>query len=154
MTNEVTYTTVMNLTSSWDMVKLQKDYQDRAGELIFQRLFEIEPGIKNVFGFQKDDDFRQNDKFAIHARTIVDMIDCVIALLGPDLDILTDQLYDLGKRHINYGVKAEHLPVMGKAVIYSLEIMLGSKFSMDDMRDWATVFKLMSDKMVEGLRSD
>jgi len=151
MTVEVTYAMVMNVTASWDALKMSKDYK-YAGELIFSRLFVLEPSARDMFGFAHDEDIRQNPKFDMHARTMVDMIDCAVAFLGPDLDPLEQQLRSLGKRHIKYGVKPEYLPIMCQAVLFALQQVLGSKFTLVDMMDWANVFQLMTSKMALGMR--
>lgn len=151
MTTEVTYTMVMNVTNSWDQLKALKAYEQRCGELIFTKLFDLAPEARYVYGFSLQEDFRLNPKYDVNAKAMVDMIDCAVAFLGPDLDPLTDHLIDLGRRHTKYGVKPEHLPVMGRAVIYALQEMLGSKFSLDDLRNWAAIFDLMVSKMLMGM---
>jgi len=41
---------------------------------------------------------------------------------------------------------------MGQAVLFALQQILGSKFTLDDTRDWTTVFQLMSSKMALGMK--
>ena len=106
-----------------------------------------------MFGFTDDEDIRQNPKFAMHARAMVDMIDCAVAFLGPDLEPLVEQLKDLGQRHIAYGVKPEYLPVMGQSVLHALKNVLGSKFSKEDTKDWLTVFEMMTIHMTAGMKA-
>jgi len=149
---EVTYTMVMNVSMSWDVLKLTPDYEKIAGHLIFIRLFELEPRATALFGFGPHQDIKEHPKFGQHAITIVDMIDCAVAFLGPDLDPLEEQLRSLGKRHLKYGVKPEFLPIMGQAVLYALQRILGSKFTLDDTRDWTCVFQLMANKMALGMK--
>jgi len=100
-----------------------------------------------------NEDIKTNLKFDIHAAAMVDMIDCAVAFLGPDLDPLEEQLITLGKRHVKYGVKPQYLLVMGQAVLFALQQILGSKFTLDDTRDWTTVFQLMSSKMALGMKA-
>jgi len=54
---------------------------------------------------------------------MVDMIDCAVAFLGPDLDPLEEQLITLRKRHVKYGVKPQYLSVMGQSVLFVLQQM-------------------------------
>ncbi len=152
MTSQVTYTMVMNVNMSWEALKLTPDYEKVAGHLIFTRLFELEPQARQLFGFGPNEDIKTNFKFDIHATAIVDMIDCAVAFLGPDLDPLEEQLITLGKRHVKYGVKPQYLSVMGQSVLFALQQILGSKFTLDDTRDWTTVFQLMSSKMALGMK--
>ena len=84
---------------------------------------------------------------------MVDMIDCAVSFLGPDLGPLVEQLNDLGTRHIAYGVKPEFLPVMGQACIYTLQQVLGStEFSFEDTKDWISVFAMMVTHMQAGMK--
>lgn len=80
---DVSYGTVMSVTMSWDRLKQVPNYQEKAGELIFCRLFELEPKARNMFGYSPTEDIRANPKFAIHAQSMVDMIDCAVGFLGP-----------------------------------------------------------------------
>jgi methyl-accepting chemotaxis protein len=115
-------------------------------------LFELAPEAKSLFGFSQDEDIKKNKKFGVHAKAMVDMIDAAVAFLGPDLDPLTDHLFDLGKRHVRYGVKADYLSMMGRSVIYALEQQLGAKFTLEDVKDWTMVFRLMVSKMILGMK--
>lgn len=83
---------------------------------------------------------------------MVDMIDCAIALLGPDLDPLEEHFAGLGRRHLKYGVKAEYLPLMGQAVLFAMQSVLGPKFTFEDMKDWIAVFDLIISKMRDGMK--
>jgi len=83
---------------------------------------------------------------------MVDMIDCAVAFLGPDLDPLEEHLRSLGKRHLKYGVKPEFLPLMGQAVLYALQKILGSKLTLEATRDWTSIFQLIATKMALGMK--
>jgi len=37
--------------------------------------------------------------------------------------------------------------------LFALQQILGSKFTLDDTRDWTTVFQLMSSKMALGMKA-
>jgi len=74
--------------------------------------------------------------------------------LGPDLDPLKDDLIDLGKRHIGYGVKSEYLPVMERAVMFAMEEILADHFTKDDRNAWQVVFHFMITHMVTGMKNE
>ena len=154
--SDITYNTVMDVTVAWDRLKLIKEYHEKAGTLIFTRLFEIEPSARELFGFSSAEEITTaNPKFVMQTKQVVDMIDCAVSFLGPDLEPLTKDLHHLGRRHKKYGVQPKHLPVMEKAVIYALEELLGNKkFTRNDRNSWQIVFHFMVMKMTEGMESD
>lgn len=119
--------------------------------LTLLRMFQLEPAAKKMFKFKDGEDIRSNPLFFKHARAMVDMIDCAVGFLGPDLDPLTEDLNALGKRHVSYGVKAAYLPLMGESLYFALSKVLGSKFTSGDQKSWEAVFAFMIDKMVKGM---
>jgi hemoglobin-like flavoprotein len=150
--SDISYSEVMNVTMSWDKMKSIEGFQERAGFLIYQRVFELEPKARSLFHFTEDEDLMANPQFALHARTMVDMIDMAVGFLGPDLDPLAEDLVELGKRHINYGVPSEYLPVMERSVIYALEELLGDKLTRDVRLSWEAIFHFMITHMVQGMK--
>lgn len=83
---------------------------------------------------------------------MVDMIDCAVGLLGPDLDPLKEDLLDLGKRHISYGVSSDYFPVMEKAVMYMLEELLDDMLTKKDRQAWQVIFHFMISNMMKGMK--
>lgn len=65
----------MDVTLCWDKIKSEEGLMDKAGELIFLRLFELEPRARALYNFTDDEDVKENPKFKVHAGSVVDMID-------------------------------------------------------------------------------
>jgi hemoglobin-like flavoprotein len=59
------------------------------------------------------------------------MVDRAINLIGPDIDLLTEILLELGEKHDKFGVKPSYYPPMGQALIITMADMLGDKFTPD-----------------------
>lgn len=85
------------------------------------------------------------------AKMFVDMIDFGVGFLGPDLDLLQEDLVALGRRHNSYGVEGRHLFSLEHAVIYAMEEMLEDTFTRADRRAWELVFQMMIKAMVQGM---
>lgn len=148
MSCEISYETVSDVSASWDRLKLsQKNYQERFGELIFSHLFELEPEILKLFKFSD----LKSPEFVAHAKVMVDMLDCVVGFLGPELDPLKKDLQRLGKRHFTYGVTADYLPEMESAVLYAFDQMLGKKLSRNERNAWQALFYFMIKHMANGM---
>ena len=96
-------------------------------------------------------DILSNPRFAKLSGSVFDMIDLSVGFLGPDLDPLADQLLDLGERHVRYGVHSSHLTAMGKAIVYTMQELLGDKFREADVKAWVKVYKFMISHMGKGL---
>ena len=87
----------------------------------------------------------------MHASYLIQMIDTALNMLGPDIELLTEMLYDLGEKHVRYGVKPAYFPVMGVALICTLEECLGSdKFTPSMKEAWVEVYQALSSDMIAG----
>jgi hemoglobin-like flavoprotein len=149
----VSYSDVMSVVASWDKAKATANFEVIAGEAILTRVFHLEPKAKAMFGFKEGEPLKKNPKFAVHSKSMVDMLDMAVSFLGPDLEPIEEELVDLGKRHLSYGVSADYLPIMERAVMFALEGILGDKLTRLDRGAWQVVFKFMIDHMAKGIKS-
>lgn len=118
------------------------------------RLFVLEPNAQLIFGFPKEmdpssDEVLKNARFVRHAKYFIQMIDKALSMLGPDIEILTEILMDLGEKHVRYGVRPEYFPSMGRALIDSVQEMLGDEeFTPEVKSDWVEVYGALSYDMI------
>ena len=54
---------------------------------------------------------------------------------------------DLGRRHVVYGVTDEHYSSVGRALIGTLEQVLGADFTPEVKEAWTTVYNVIADTM-------
>jgi hemoglobin-like flavoprotein len=54
----------------------------------------------------------------------------------------------LAKRHVSYGTKAEHYPVVGAALLWTLEKGLGDDWTPEVADAWATAYGTLSGYMI------
>lgn len=148
----VTFNDVMSVTSSWDKAKATPNFSEVAGEAILTRLFQLEPKSRALFGFRDDQPIRNDPKFYVHSKSMVDMLDMAVSFLGPDLEPIEEELQDLGKRHLAYGVNSDYFPVMERAVMYALESILDEKLTREDRGSWQVVFHFVIDNMTKGVK--
>jgi hemoglobin-like flavoprotein len=101
----------------------------------------------------------KSQRFIKHAKYFIQMIDKALGMLGPDIEILTEILLELGEKHVKYGVKPEYFPSMGRALIDTVGEELGDFFTDDVKADWVEVYGALSydmiraQKLVQGVRS-
>ena len=80
------------------------------------------------------------------------MIDRAMQLLGPDIELLTEIMLDLGSKHRQFGVKPDHFPPMGQALIGVMQEMLGSQFTDDTKGAYLEVYQALSYDMIRAPR--
>jgi hemoglobin-like flavoprotein len=89
-----------------------------------------------------------NKRFLQHAINLIQMFDTALNMLGPDIELLTDMLYDLGKKHVVYGVKKDLFPIMGDALIYTLDQTIPKHMNNENRDAWRKTFDAMSTDML------
>jgi len=150
--DNINYGDVMDVTLSWSTAKETENFKNVAGETIFLTVFEVEPAARALFNFGDNEIIKSNPAFWKHAHTMVDMIDCAVAFLGPDLEPLEEDLIELGGRHVAYRVEPQFLPVMGIAVFTALDKILGDRFDEKAQESWQKIFQFMISKMIVGIQ--
>jgi hemoglobin-like flavoprotein len=148
---DVSYSTVMQVSMSWD--KFKTFDQAKVGRAIFTRLLELEPKARDMFKLgPPGQDAQSSQQFEAHARTIFDMIDLIVCALGPDLEPIESDLIDLGRRHVRHGVPSSYLHAMERSVIDSMSTMLGIGYSESDREAWKIIFKFLTSHMIRGMK--
>ena len=109
---------------------------DKAAELFYGKLFELDPDIKPLF---KGDMEEQGKKLMKMINTAVNGLD--------RLDEIVPAVQQLGARHIAYGVKDEHYDTVGSALLWTLGAGLGDDYTEDTKEAWATVYGVLADTM-------
>jgi methyl-accepting chemotaxis protein len=72
-------------------------------------------------------------------------------MLGPEVELLTEILLELGQRHVRYGVKPEYFPSLGKVLIDTLNEAIDPKiFTQEVKNDWVEVYGALSYDMIRG----
>lgn len=145
---------VADVNDTWARVKSAKDFRQDFGLSLFTRMFEFAPAVWKAFpwghGFKAGDDLTTNPDFVVFARNFVGMLDLAIDMLGPDMDLVEEQLQHLGVSHIDYGVMPKHYPLMGRALMDTMAAKLGDRFTTRHKESWNTVYTFMSVSMMQG----
>eukprot|EP00934_Nitzschia_sp_Nitz4_P009210 Nitzschia sp. Nitz4//scaffold100_size80364//9341//9924//NITZ4_005333-RA/size80364-augustus-gene-0.6-mRNA-1//1//CDS//3329532061//9200//frame0 len=154
MVADMSYSTVSQVIETWEAIRRKENYEEAVGTKLFQRFFALEPEAKQIFGFSKDMDMTReevlkNQRFVRHAKYFVQMLDKALSMLGPDIEMLTEVLLELGEKHVRYGVKPEFYPSMGRALMDTIQEILGTgHFTPDVKADWVEVYGALSYDMI------
>jgi nitric oxide dioxygenase len=110
---------------------------ETAAALFYGRLFEIAPAVKPMF---PADMTEQRKKLMMMLATVVNG-------LG-DLPYILPAASALAKRHVGYGAKAAHYPVVGAALLWTLERGLGDAWTPDVAAAWTAAYGTLSNYMI------
>jgi hemoglobin-like flavoprotein len=110
---------------------------DQAAVLFYDRLFEIAPAVKAMF----PSDMREQ------RRKLMATLAIVVNGLS-SLEMILPAASSLATRHVAYGAKAEHYPVVGEALLWTLEKGLGSEWTADVAEAWRAAYATLSEFMI------
>jgi hemoglobin-like flavoprotein len=110
---------------------------EQAAVLFYDRLFEIAPAVRAMFPADMTE----------QRRKLMVMLAAVVNGLG-DLPSILPAASALAKRHTGYGATAEHYPVVGAALLWTLEKGLGEAWTPDVAQAWTTAYGTLSGYMI------
>jgi hemoglobin-like flavoprotein len=110
---------------------------ETAAVLFYDRLFEIAPQVKAMFPADMTE----------QRRKLMATLAAVVNGLG-DLPSILPAASTLAKRHVGYGAKAEHYPVVGAALLWTLEKGLGDGWTPQIAEAWTTAYGTLSGYMI------
>lgn len=114
---------------------------DDAAVLFYQRLFELDPSLRQMF----------RGDMAEQRKKLMQMI--TAAVKGLDrLEQLVPVVQDLGRRHGAYGVAEAHYDTVGAALLWTLEMGLGRAFTPEVKEAWTAVYVLLATTMKDAAR--
>ncbi len=108
----------------------------QAADIFYTRLFEIAPDVRPMF---PDDMSGQKDK-------LMGMLGTAVTNLH-QVETIIPAVQDLGRKHVDYGVKDEHYKPVGEALIYTLEKGLGDDFTPEVKDAWVETYTTLQGVM-------
>ena len=109
---------------------------DTAAELFYGKLFSLDPSIQKLFR----EDMREQ------GRNLTAMISVAVGSLSRPQKIML-AVQQLGKRHAAYGVEPRHYELVGTALLWMLEQVLGDAFTPQVRAAWSEVYGLLATTM-------
>lgn len=110
---------------------------EQAATLFYDRLFEIAPAVKVMF---PADMTEQRRKLMATLAVVVNGLS--------NLDSVLPAASALAKRHVSYGARPEHYPVVGGALLWTLEKGLGEAWTADVADAWTAAYGTLSGYMI------
>jgi len=110
---------------------------ETAAVLFYDRLFEIAPAVKPMF---PTDMTEQRKKLMATLAVVVNGLS--------NLEQVLPAASALAQRHVSYGAKAEHYPVVGAALLWTLEKGLGDGWTPEIAEAWTAAYGTLSGYMI------
>jgi nitric oxide dioxygenase len=110
---------------------------ETAAVLFYDRLFEVAPTVKAMFPAD----------MAEQRKKLMMMLAAVVNGLS-NLESILPAASALAKRHVAYGAKPEHYPVVGSALLWTLEKGLGDAWTSDVADAWRAAYGTLSGFMI------
>ena len=126
---------ILLVKNSWSYVVTDTE---AAGKLFYQRLFEVAPGVRNLF----------QGEIKFQARKLMNMVTLIVTKLHK-LDEIMDEVKSLAQRHNRYGAEPAHYQVVGECLIWTLEKGLGDKWNEETAQAWIAVYGVLADAMIK-----
>ena len=134
----MTPTQIALVQASWKQVA---PIADQAAELLYGRLFELDPSLERLFrGGMKE-----------QGRKLMSMMTFVVGSLTR-LESLVPAVQGLGRRHAGYGVEDHHYETVESALLWTLKQGLGAAFSKEVEEAWRTAYGVLATTMKEAAR--
>ena len=110
--------------------------KEKAADLFYARLFEIEPSTRALFG---DDIEAQGKKLMAALGTVVSGL--------TNLDSIVPTVEELGRSHVDFGVEDWHYNKVSEALLWTLGQGLGDAFT-DEVQDaWVEAYTILASVM-------
>ena len=110
---------------------------EQAAVLFYGRLFELAPSVRAMF---PDDMTEQRKKLMATLALVVNGL--------TNLEAVLPAASALAKRHVSYGAKPEHYPVVGGALLWTLEKGLGEGWTPEIASAWTAAYGTLSGYMI------
>jgi nitric oxide dioxygenase len=110
---------------------------EQAAVLFYDRLFEIAPQVRAMFPSEMKE----------QRKKLMTTLAVVVNGLG-NIESVLPAASALAKRHVTYGARAEHYPVVGTALLWTLEKGLGDAWTPEVASAWTAAYGTLSGFMI------
>jgi methyl-accepting chemotaxis protein len=129
------------LETSFDLVAPRGD---ELMDVFYRRLFEAAPAVRPLFAGTD-----------LHRQKTM-LLGSLVLLRKSlrNLDPIVPKLRELGARHVAYGARPEHYPVVGEVLIASMAELADEAWRDEYGAAWGQAFSLVAGAMLEGAAAE
>ena len=128
------------LETSFDLVAPRGD---ELMDVFYRRLFATAPAVQPLFA---GTDLKRQKGMLLAALVL-------LRKSLRDLDAIVPTLRELGARHVTYGAKPEHYPVVGAVLVASMAEVGGDAWRTEYTAAWVHAYQIVADRMRFGAAS-
>jgi hemoglobin-like flavoprotein len=129
------------LETSFDLVAPRGD---ELMDTFYARLFAAAPAVRPLFA---ETDLSRQKTMLLGALVL-------LRKSLRDLDAIVPKLRELGARHVAYGAKPNHYPVVGQVLIASMAEVAGDAWRLEFERAWSAAFDVVAGAMLDGASAE
>lgn len=107
------------------------------GDVFYSKLFMEHPSLRRLFPKDMEEQYQK----------LLAMVNLIVGRLN-QIDKLTDDISEMARRHVHYGVKAEHYTAVGNALFWTLEQGMGKDWVPEVQKAWTACYTILSDTMI------
>jgi hemoglobin-like flavoprotein len=109
---------------------------DKAADIFYERLFAVSPEVRALFSPDLD----------AQKKKLMQTLETAVANLR-QLDSVVPAIREMGRRHATYGVTVPQYALVGGALIWTLQQMLGPDFTPEMRAAWTEVYTTLATVM-------
>ena len=125
------------LETSFDLIAPRGD---ELMDAFYARLFATAPAVRPLFA---NTDMSRQKSMLLGALVL-------LRKSLRDLDAVVPKLRELGARHVAYGARPEHYPVVGSVLIASMAEVAGEAWTPEFEAAWVAAFDVVAGAMLDG----
>lgn len=122
-----------------DSFEIVREMATPTAMLFYGRLFDLDPSLRALFHVD----------FKVQSRKLMDTL-ALVAESSDRLEELRPALRELGRRHIDYGVKPEHYQTVSTALLWALSQALQPDFDGEMRGAWIRLLDHVCTEMMAG----
>lgn len=111
---------------------------DQAAGLFYDRLFEIDPKVRELFA---------SADMATQGSRLISALNFVLTSIN-QIETTIPTLQALGRRHAGYGVVEKDYQTVGEAFLWTLATALKEQWTLETESAWAKAYGAVSDVMI------
>ena len=108
------------------------------GDTFYSKLFADNPGLRKMFPKYMNEQYKK----------LIDMLSTIVARLD-HLEDLSEDIAAMARRHVHYGVKAEHYKLVGNALLWTLQQGLSNEWTPEVKEAWTRCYNTLADTMIK-----